>query len=135
MSKKKKKKAKAQITINKKHFMPMSKKIGVIIFFLASLVVAYAMYEMHITQDISSLEHLIIGVFAMLASYIGFYINMAKAEHLEDKKNQIKRELELLRRDGISEDEVERERELQQELDGMNTTTQELYSKEEFKHQ
>ncbi len=128
--KKKKRKQKKPV-----RFTAMSKLIGFVIIGIVIIVMAFSMYEMHRIQDISSLQYLICGVFAILASYIGFYINMAKAEHIEDKKNQIKKELELIRRDGIAEEERERELELQQELENMGITLDNLNTEEEIKYQ
>ncbi len=128
--KKKKRKQKKPV-----RFTAMSKLIGFVIIGIVIIVMAFSMYEMHRIQDISSLQYLICGVFAILASYIGFYINMAKAEHIEDKKNQIKKELELIRRDGIAEEERERELELQQELENMGITLDNLITEEEIKYQ
>lgn len=116
-------------------FTAMSKLIGIFVIFIVIVVMIYSMYEMHRTKDISSLQYLICGVFAILASYIGFYINMAKTEHIEDKRNQIQKELELIRRDGISEEDKYREEELQQELENMNASLDELNAEEEIKYQ
>lgn len=128
----KKKKKRKQKPIR---FTAMSKLIGFIVVLLVAIVILYSMYEMHRTQDISALQYLICGVFAILTSYIGFYINMAKAEHIEDKKNQIKKELELIRRGNITPENKKREMELQQELEEMNATLDELNTEEEIKYQ
>lgn len=128
----KKKKKRKQKPIR---FTAMSKLIGFIVVLLVTIVILYSMYEMHRTQDISALQYLICGVFAILTSYIGFYINMAKAEHIEDKKNQIKKELELIRRGNITPENKKREMELQQELEEMNVTLDELNTEEEIKYQ
>lgn len=117
-------------------FTAMSKLIGFIVILIVAIVIIYSMYEMHRIQDISALQYLICGVLAILASYIGFYINMAKAEHIEDKKNQIKKELELIRRDGIvTDEEKEREAELQDKLENMNSSLDELNTDEDIKYQ
>lgn len=128
----KKKKKRKQKPIR---FTAMSKLIGFIVVLLVAIVILYSMYEMHRIQDISALQYLICGVFAILTSYIGFYINMAKAEHIEDKKNQIKKELELIRRGNITPENKKREMELQQELEEMNATLDELNTEEEIKYQ
>lgn len=132
MKKRRKRKTKKRKPIR---FMAMSKLIGLFVINVVIIVIGYSMYEMHRLENIEMLQYLICGVFAILASYIGFYINMAKAEHIEDKKNQIRKELELIRRDGISEEEKEREIELQQELEKMNSTLEELETEEEIKYQ
>ena len=128
--KKKKRKQKKPV-----RFTAMSKLIGFVIIGIVTIVIAFSMYEMHRIQDISSLQYLICGVFAILASYIGFYINMAKAEHIEDKKNQIRKELELIRKNGFTEMEKQRELELQQELENMGIALDNLNTEEEIKYQ
>lgn len=136
MAKKKKKKTvvKQQKAKKPKRFTAMSKLIGIIVILIVIVVIAYSMFEMHKTQDLSSLPTLIGGVLAILGSYIGFYINMAKAEHIEDKKNQIAKELELIRRDGtITEEEKKRQEELMQQLEDMNVSLDELKVEEEIK--
>jgi uncharacterized membrane protein len=116
-------------------FTAMSKLIGFVVIGIVMIVLIFSMYEMHRIQDISPLQYLICGTFAILASYIGFYINMAKAEHIEDKKNQIKKELELIRRDGITEEEKQRELELQQELEDMGISLDNLNTEEEIRYE
>lgn len=116
-------------------FTAMSKLIGFIVIVIVAIVIIYSMYEMHRIKDISALQYLICGVLAILASYIGFYINMAKAEHIEDKKNQIKKELELIRCDGVTQEEKEREMKLQHELEIMDSSLDDLNSEEEIKYQ
>ena len=74
-------------------FMAMSKLIGIIAFCFVLIVTIYAMYEMHISQDYSSLSQLIISAFGFASVYAGFYLTMAKVEHLEEEKT--KREMEL----------------------------------------
>ena len=114
-------------------FTAMSKMIGLIIIFTVFIVIGYSMYEMHITRDLTSLQYLICGVLAILGSYIGFYINMAKAEHIEDKKNQIKKEIEIIRcKNTIELEEQER---IIQELEDMNTKLDELNHEEEINTQ
>ena len=96
--------------------MAMSKLIGVILAILAVVILFYSMYEMHRTQDLTPMPNLLIGIFGLLTAYVGFYINMAKAEHIEDKKNQIKKELEIIKKSTIQEKEME----LQQEFEQMD---------------
>lgn len=115
---------------SKKRFMAMSKLIGIVIMTLSIITILYSMYEMHVTQNLESLPTLIAGVFGLLAAYVGFYINMAKAEHIEDKKNQIKKELELIRRDGITKEERVRELELENELQILDLDLDNLKSQE-----
>ena len=117
-----KKKVKRKTVYKKQQakFTAMSKLIGIVIAFLVITVLIFSMYEMHRLHDLSSLSQLLIGTFAVLTTYIGFYINMAKAEHIEDKKNQIKKELELIRANGITVEEQEKQEQLQQQLEQMN---------------
>ena len=75
-------------------FMAMSKLIGIIAFLFVFMVVVYAMYEMHISQSYDSLPQLIISVFGFASVYAGFYLTMAKVEHVEEEKT--KREKELM---------------------------------------
>lgn len=117
-------------------FTAMSKLIGFIVILIVITVILFSMYEMDKTKDISALQYLICGTLAILGSYIGFYINMAKAEHIEDKKNQIKKELELIRRDGIiTEKEKIKEKELKEELENMNINLDELNYEENINTQ
>ena len=115
---------------NPPRFMAMSKLIGFGVFGLGTIVVMYCMYEMHVTGNLDALPTLITGVLAIITSYIGFYINMSKAEHIEDKKNQIKKELELIRRDGVTEEERKRELELENELSFLNSKLDEINTEE-----
>lgn len=76
-------------------FMAMSKLIGLIAFAFVLVVTLYSMYEMHVSQDYSSLPQLIISAFGFASIYAGFYLTMAKVEHLEAERT--KRETELLK--------------------------------------
>lgn len=137
MSRKKKKQKKKEEQKHKKvkRFTPMSKLIGFIVILISIAIIVFTMYEMHRIQDISSIQYLILGGLGLLITYVGFYINMAKAEHLEDKRNQIQKELEILRKDGVTEEEKEKEQELKSILENINTNIQELHSKEDVKYQ
>lgn len=129
--KKRRKRKKEQI-----RFTAMSKLIGFVVILIVITVILFSMYEMDKTKDISALQYLICGTLAILGSYIGFYINMAKTEHIEDKKNQIKKELELIRRDGIiTEEEKIKEEELKEELENMNVNLDELNYEENINTQ
>lgn len=78
-------------------FMAMSKLIGIISFSFVLIVVIYAMIEMHITQDLSNLGQLIISAFGFATIYSGFYLTMAKVEHIEVEKTKREKELEMLK--------------------------------------
>lgn len=135
MSRKKKKKKEELKKIKPKRFTAMSKIIGYVVAIVSISIIAFSMYEMHRLQNLDAIEFLILGALGLAATYIGFYINMAKAEHLEDKRSQVQKELAILRKNGVTEEEREKEQELKSILDGINTNLQELHSKEEVKHQ
>lgn len=78
-------------------FMAMSKLIGVVAFLFVLSIVVYTMIEMHIKGDLSSLPQLIISSFGFAAIYSGFYLTMAKVEHIEIEKTKREKELEVLR--------------------------------------
>ena len=59
------------------------------------VVIRYAMYEMHYQNNLDSLPQLIISIFGLGSVYIGFYLTMAKFEHVEYEKT--KREKEILK--------------------------------------
>lgn len=101
---------------NEKHrFMATSKFIGVLVAVIVILVVAYVLVftgylsykglETGVYPDLTPLTTLVGAVLAAGATYIGFYINMSKAEHIEDKKNEIRKEMNLIKSDGIITDE------------------------------
>lgn len=113
-----------------KQFMAVSKLIGVIIGFLSVAVIIYAMTIMAVLNNLDALTTLIGGVFGLGGTYVGFYLLMAKAEHIEDKKNAIKKELELIRKDGITSDEHIREDELKEELIELDSELDEIKAEE-----
>lgn len=75
-------------------FMAMSKFIGVVAFAFVFMITIYAMIEMHKTQTYAALPQLIISAFGFASVYAGFYLLMAKVEHVEVEKT--KREKELI---------------------------------------
>lgn len=79
-------------------FLAMSKLIGVFIAIALIIVVGYAMYEMHLQNDLSSLSQLLISVFGIGAVYIGFYLTMAKWEHIEIEKTNRQKDLLKLKK-------------------------------------
>lgn len=76
-------------------FLAMSKLIGIFIAIVSIIIIIYSMYEMHFQNDLSSLSQLIISIFGINATYIGFYLTMAKWEHIEIEKSN--REKDLLK--------------------------------------
>lgn len=76
-------------------FLTMSKLLGLFIMIAIVVVIRYAMYEMHYQNNLDSLPQLIISIFGLGSVYIGFYLTMAKFEHVEYEKT--KREKEILK--------------------------------------
>ena len=74
-------------------FMAMSKLIGLIAFAFVFMITVYAMHEMHITGNYDSLSQLIISAFGFASIYSGFYLTMAKVEHIEEEKTLREKEL------------------------------------------
>ena len=119
-----------------KRSMATSKLIGLITAVAVIIVVVYAMIliatvsnkaiNIGISPDFTPLNTLIGGALALAAAYIGFYINMAKAEHITDKKNDIAREIKRIERNGITPEEQERLHELKEELEGLNCGLEEI---------
>lgn len=81
-----------------KRFMAMSKLIGAFIAIAVIVIVIYSMYEMDHQNDLSSLPQLIIAVFGIAATYIGFYLTMAKWEHIETEKTNRQKDLLKLKK-------------------------------------
>ena len=102
-------------------FTPMSKLIGIVIALSMVAIVCFSMVMIALTKDLSPLTTLLSGIFGLAACYVTFYLMMAKAEHIEDKKNAIKKELEGIRSDGIiTEEELVRLNEMQDELTNLD---------------
>lgn len=101
-------------------FLTMSKLLGLFIMVAIVVVIRYAMYEMHYQNNLDSLPQLIISIFGLGSVYIGFYLTMAKFEHVEYEKT--KREKEILKlkkqlqlyndKEQIEEDLIDRNEEL-----------------------
>lgn len=130
----KRKKNKKSLKTPMARFTAMSKMLGVIVIIITIAILIYAMNEMHLTGDLSALPTVIIGAFGMITAYISFYINMAKAEHIEDKKNAVKKELEIIRKNGITQEEQERVDELTSELEDMEVKLETLNTEEEINY-
>ncbi len=86
--------------------MAMSKLIGLISFSFVFVIVLYAMYEMHISQNYDSLPQLIISAFAFASVYAAFYLTMAKVEHVEAEKTLREKELSSLAKNSASKEEI-----------------------------
>lgn len=111
-------------------FMAMSKLIGLITFAFVFMITIYAMNEMHATGTYDALPQLIISAFGFASVYSGFYLTMAKVEHVEEEKSNREKELIALKKNKIKdEEEIQAKREeiesLKQKInDIINETTQ-----------
>lgn len=114
--------------IKAKRFTAMSKLIGIVIGVLSLVTIGYSMIVMVVLQDLSSLPALLGGILGLAATYVGFYISMAKAEHIEDKKNDIKKEIINLRKTGesLSPEQQEKAEELEEILNSVYNELQEV---------
>lgn len=86
-------------------FMAMSKLIGLIAFIFVFMITIYAMREMHNTGNYDSLSQLIISAFGFASVYSGFYLTMAKVEHVEAEKSQREKELATLKKSKNKDEE------------------------------
>jgi len=95
-------------------FMAMSKFIGLIAFGFAFAITVFAMIEMHHTETYTALPQLIISAFGFASVYAGFYLSMAKVEHVEVEKTRREMELASLKACKASEEDInEKEAEIQ----------------------
>ena len=103
---------------NKKHFktpkfrfMAMSKLIGLIVFAFVFMITIFSMKEMHDTGNYDSLPQLIISAFGFASVYSGFYLTMAKVEHVEEERSNREKELIALKNNNLENsdksDEIE----------------------------
>ena len=104
------KKVKNEVRVHNEHglvrFTAMSKLIGIIGFILLGFIVGFTLYEMHRSMDYSALPQLIISAFAFSSIYAGFYLTMAKIEHIEEEKTKRALELTELKANGASQEEI-----------------------------
>lgn len=87
-------------------FMAMSKLIGFIAIVFIFTITAYSMKEMHDTGIYDALPQLIISAFGFGGIYAGFYLTMAKVEHVEEEKTRREKELAMLKTQEVSEEEI-----------------------------
>lgn len=87
-------------------FMAMSKLIGVIAFIFVLVVVIYTLKVMQETGVYDALPQLIISAFGFASIYAGFYLTMAKVEHVEEEKTKREKELAALKESGASQEEI-----------------------------
>lgn len=102
-------------------FMAMSKLIGLITIAFIFAITLYAMKEMHESQIYDALPQLIISAFGFGSIYAGFYLTMAKVEHVEEEKTRREKELALLKRkDASAEDIMDKKAEIESLRQKMN---------------
>ena len=124
MSNKNRKKPRRRFVTNlatNQRFMAMSKKIGVFVSILMLIVIGFAMFEMHYQNNLDSLSQLIISIFSIGIAYIGFYLTMAKWEHIEAEKTEREKDILRLRKElklcETENDKEEKLAQLQQEVE------------------
>jgi hypothetical protein len=120
----------------KENSIATSKLIGLMVAISVIIVIVYSMtiivvlsdkaIEMCLTPDFTPLNTLIGGALALAAAYIGFYINMAKAEHIIDKKKEIAKEIKHIEKNGVTIEEQERLEELKEDLENLNNDLDEI---------
>jgi amino acid permease len=92
-------------------FMAMSKLIGLMAIAFVFIVVVYTMEEMHNTGNYEALPQLIISAFGFASIYAGFYLTMAKMEHIEAEKTKREKELTLLKKIGSPQENIDAKQE------------------------
>ena len=112
-------------------FMAMSKLIGLVTFGFVFAVTGFAMQEMHDTGNYEALPQLIISAFSFASIYAGFYLTMAKVEHVEEERTRREKELASLQKKNASEDDIANKKQEIQNLtqklnDLINETTHTL---------
>ena len=102
-------------------FMAMSKLIGFVAFGFVFMITIYSMNEMHNTGNYEALPQLIMSAFGFAGIYAGFYLTMAKVEHVEDEKTKREKELTLLKKTHSSEEDIaDKKQEIQSLRQKMN---------------
>lgn len=106
-------------------FMAMSKLIGLMAIAFVFIVVVYTMEEMHNTGNYEALPQLIISAFGFASIYAGFYLTMAKMEHVEAEKTKREKELALLKKMNASQENIDAK---QEEIEGYKQKISEILS-------
>lgn len=107
-------------------FMAMSKLIGLITFGFVFMITVYSMKEMHNTGNYDALPQLIMSAFGFASVYAGFYLTMAKVEHVEEEKTKREKELKTLQKsEDASTEEIEAKR---QQINDLLSKANELLS-------
>lgn len=87
-------------------FMAMSKLMGIIVFLFVCAITLFAMKEMHDTNNYDALPQLIISAFGFASVYAGFYLSMAKVEHVEEEITRREKELAMLQAQNSSQEDI-----------------------------
>lgn len=106
-------------------FMAMSKLIGLIAIAFVFMVTIYTMQEMHETGNYEALPQLIISAFGFASIYAGFYLTMAKMEHVEEEKTKREKELAMLQKKEASQEDIDDKR---QEIENLRQKMNDLLS-------
>lgn len=106
-------------------FMAMSKLIGLMAIAFVFIVVVYTMEEMHNTGNYEALPQLIISAFGFASIYAGFYLTMAKMEHVEAEKTKREKELAVLKKVNASQENIDAK---QEEIEGYKQKINEILS-------
>lgn len=106
-------------------FMAMSKLLGVFAIILVLIIVIYTMLEMHISGNYDALPQLILSIFGFASIYVGFYLTMAKMEHVEEEKTKREKELATLKKKDASEEDIT---EKKQEIEALRQKMNDLLS-------
>jgi Tfp pilus assembly protein PilO len=106
-------------------FMAMSKLIGLVAIAFVFMVTIYTMQEMHETGNYEALPQLIISAFGFASIYAGFYLTMAKMEHVEEEKTKREKELAMLQKKEASQEDIDDKR---QEIENLRQKMNDLLS-------
>lgn len=122
----------------KNKHMATSKLMGLIVAIAVIAIVIYAMVILPllahesimsgISPDYSPLNTLIGGIIGLATAYICFYINMAKSEHIEDKKKEIALEIKRIEQNGVTVEEEEKLQKFKEELEELHGDLEEIQS-------
>ena len=113
----------------KSRFFAMSKLLCIVIFIVLGIILIYTMVEMHQKGDLSALPQLLISIFALASVYVGFYLTMAKIEHIEYERTKRQEQLRRLKRkNNMPEEEINNSaiQDLQEDIDNYQNATSNL---------
>ena len=106
----------------KKPIIAYSKLVGVIVLSILIIILIFTLYAVNKFGDVSPLQFLICGSFALASAFVGFYINMAKAEHIEQQKAELEKEIKQLKGDMTEENREY----LLEKLENINTKMEDI---------